>query len=170
MSNFKEIEDWLLASYVTDLIDTEEYAALYDRYRARNRTIPYWMHNPFNLNDLSDDECMCNFRFYRHDIHKLVNTLNIPDEIVLENGTKFGGEEALCVMLKRYSYLCRYLDMVPLFGRPIPCLSMISNTMTDLLYNQWGRLLSTFNQRWLSAPNLQMYANSIFNKGAALNN
>ena len=37
------------------------------------------------------------------------------------------GEEALCLLLKRMCFPCRYSDMVHLFAKPVPVISMITN-------------------------------------------
>ena len=78
--------------------------------------------------------------------------------------------EALCICLKRYTYPCRYADLVPRFGRPVPQLSMITNLVVDCLLDIYGDLLHNLNQAWLSPKSLQVYADAIHNKGAALDN
>ncbi|CAH3127897.1 unnamed protein product [Pocillopora meandrina] len=35
--------------------------------------------------------------------------------------------EGLCMLLRRFSYPCRYSDMISRFGRPVPELCMITN-------------------------------------------
>ena len=67
------------------------------------------------------------------------------------------------MLLKRFAYPCRYGDMIPRFGRPVPQLSMISNQM-------YGHLLSGLVQLWLSPDNLCRYADVIHEKRAALDN
>ena len=70
----------------------------------------------------------------------------MPERIECYNRVVVDGEEALCIFLRRFAYPCRYADMVPMFARPAPQLSMISNTMMDHVYAEYGHLLSTFNQ------------------------
>ncbi|KAK2564013.1 hypothetical protein P5673_012222 [Acropora cervicornis] len=41
------------------------------------------------------------------------------------------GVEGLCIMLKRFAYPCRYSDLIPIFERSVPELSMISNEVVD---------------------------------------
>ena len=72
--------------------------------------------------------------------------------------------------LKRFTYPCRYADLVPRFGRPVPQLCMIINLVVDYLFDRYSYLLHNLNQAWLSSQNLQMYADAIHNKGAALDN
>lgn len=78
--------------------------------------------------------------------------------------------EALCICLKRFAYPCRYADLIPRFGRPVPQLCMTTKTIVDDLYERHSHLFQDLNQPWLSPENLQEYATAIHNKGAALNN
>ena len=59
------------------------------------------------------------FQLLKNDKYGLFNVLGIPEEITF-NGSKFNGVTALCALLKRFSYSCRYLDMVHRFGMAIP--------------------------------------------------
>lgn len=74
------------------------------------------------------------------------------------------------MLLKRFAYPCRYLDMITRFARPVPQLCMASNLVMDYIYIAWGRLLTNLNQPWLSPVNLERFANAVFEKGAPLSN
>ena len=78
--------------------------------------------------------------------------------------------EALCAVLKRFAYPCRFIDMIQIFARPISQLSMICNQMAKLIYENWNDLLSNLNQPWLSPQGLQGFCNTIHQKGVALSN
>ena len=60
--------------------------------------------------------------------------------------------------------------MVPRFARPVSQLCMISNLVMDHIYTRWNHLLSTFNQAWLSAENLQRFCIAVFQKSGASHN
>ena len=60
------------------------------------------------------------FRFLKNDKYGLFNVLGIPEKITCYNGSKLNGVTALCALLKRFSYSCRYLDTVHRFGMAIP--------------------------------------------------
>ena len=94
--------------------------------------------------------------------------MNFPHEIRFSTGFKVPGIVGLCVLLKRFAYPCRYLDMIPRFALSVPQLCMVANTAMNFVYNTWGHLLRTFNQPWLSPLNLQHYAKVVHNKGAPL--
>ena len=86
------------------------------------------------------------------------------------NNVRLDGVEALCAVLKRFAYPCRFIDMIQIFARPIPQLSIICNQMTNLIYENWDHLLSNLNQPLLSPQYLKGFCNTIHQKGAALNN
>ena len=110
--------DLLLHAYFDGLIGDEEFLLL--DFKTDNLYLPYWNYPKFQLNNMSDDECISEFRFQKNDIVFLCQTLQIPFEIKCYNGTVVSGIEALCICLKRLAYPCRYLDMIPRFARPVP--------------------------------------------------
>ena len=118
----------------------------------------------------TDDECKAEFRFLKNDIYPLADTLHFPDEIICYNGTKTTSTEGLRVLLKRFAYPCRYVDMCPRFGRSIPQLCLISNNVMDFIYTSWNHLEHTFVQPWLSPANLARFTAAVHNKGATLDN
>ena len=123
------------------------------------------------MDDLENDECIANFRFEREDLWHLADALSLPrDGFSCSNGTRSGALEALCIFLRRHCYPCRYLDLVPMFGRSVHELSLINNTFLNFMYTRWSHLLQTMNQPWLSPLKLELYADKIHSKGAALNN
>ena len=86
------------------------------------------------------------------------------------NDLRVSGLEALCIVLKTLAYPCRYVDMIPRFGRAVPQLCMIFNQTIDLIDTNWGQLLENMNQPWLSPDCLMIFADSVYRKGAALDN
>ena len=56
------------------------------------------------------------------------------------------------------------------FGRDIPQLSIISNSVMNFIYENHKYLLETLGQDFLSALNLQLYPGCIHTKGTPLNN
>ena len=74
------------------------------------------------------------------------------------------------MILKRYSFPCRYLDMIPIFGRPAPELCMTRNTVTNWIYAHHGHRITQWNRTILNTLELEKYAEAVFNKGAPLRN
>ena len=136
----------------------------------KNPDFPYWKNDRFDLDELGNDQCKAEFRFYKNDIFKLAEYLQLPDEIVTYNGLVVRSIPALCIYLKRFTYPCRYGDMVSHFARPVPELCIITNHMIDWIYNRWHHLLSRYNHDLLPPANLMLYADAIYRSGAALEN
>ena len=74
------------------------------------------------------------------------------------------------MLLKRYSFPCRYSDMIPIFGRPVPELCMICNTVTDWIYAHRSHRITQWNRTILNPLELEKYAEAVFNQGAPLSN
>ena len=113
---------------------------------------------------------MAEFRFAKHDIRFLVQTLGIPDYMWWYQGTRFSGIEGICLLLRRLAYPCRYSDLIPRFGRGEPEISMITKKMTDFVFDEHSHRVLQWNNFLLSPPKLQGYADAISARGAALDN
>ena len=103
---------------------------------------------------MDDSECLGEFRFHNNDVPVLLEALQLPQSFTCHQGTICDGIEALCITLRRFAYPCKYSDLIPRFGRPVPELSKISNLVMDTIYqehNQWNNTL-------LSPPILESYA------------
>ena len=79
-------------------------------------------------------------------MYDLKETLNIPKVIMCYNNVRVDGVEDLCAVLKRLAHLCRFIDVIQIFARPILQLSIICYQMTNLIYKNWNHLLSNLNQ------------------------
>lgn len=99
-----------------------------------------------------------------------MEALQLPDEFICYNGLKIDGLEGLCILLKRFAFPCRYLDMIPRFARPVPQLFIVSNLVMNHIYDDWNHLLSNFTQPWLSPNCLEVFADAIYQKCGALSN
>ena len=60
--------------------------------------------------------------------------------------------------------------MIYRFGRPVPELCMIVNTLMDCIFNNYGHRISQWYFDVLDRPLLQEYADVIHRKGAPLEN
>ena len=65
----------VLYAFSDDVISDEDFALLYDVNRSKNRDFEYWLHDSFDLNEISDDDCVAEFRFQKNDITRLANAL-----------------------------------------------------------------------------------------------
>ena len=91
----------LLLSYDQNLIDEEEFCLLFDLNTSSNLDYPYWNYELFELDNLTDPECIAELRFLKNDVYRLAEVLNIPNDISTYNRSKFNGfGSVLCVFKK----------------------------------------------------------------------
>ena len=104
---------------------------MFDVNQSKNPEFPYEGYGTFDLAEMDDTECKAEFRLRKADISVLAEALDTPETFTCNQGSVIDGIEGLCVLLRRFSYPCRYSDLIPRFGRPLPVLSMICGTATD---------------------------------------
>ena len=75
------------------------------------------------------------YRFAKDDMSRLASALALPELYVCSQGTRATGMEALMVLLRRLAYPSRWCDLVSLFGRTEPELSMIFNTVSKCVHS-----------------------------------
>ncbi|XP_074034711.1 uncharacterized protein [Leptinotarsa decemlineata] len=126
---------------------------------------------PFELENLSDEEVVKNFRFQRGHLQRIKNVFLIPDEVVTEAGDRVNGLKALCIVLKRLAYPSRLIDLKTFFNMSAQSLSQVIRTTVDIMIAQKGDLLLDLNLlQWLDRQKLESYAQAILAKGTAINN
>ena len=152
------------------LITDDEFGLLYDTHSSPNLDLPYDSFPPFDLSQFNEDECSAQFRFKKADIPTLKEALQIPPVIRGNQGSVCDGTEALCMLLTRLSYPCGYSDMVSLFDKPVPVISMITNEVLDYVYESHSHRILQWNHELLSPVKLEEYANAVTRKGAPLDN
>ena len=159
--NFCETRERLLHAHSDNVIDDEEFVLLFDLNTSENPDIEYWKCT-FDLNSYGADNVLAQFRFMKRDIPCLRHALDLPNEVTCHfyNDLVVNSTEALCVVLSRLAYPCRYVNMVPLFSRSVLQLSMIFNQAIDLIDSSHNHRLSDLNQGWLSPHCLEAFAHS----------
>ena len=127
MSNFRGTRKTLLHEHFNNLIDDEEFVFLFYLNSSKIPDIKYWKYHTFDVNSYGDD-LVSQFRFIKRDTPRLRDVLDLPNEITCHfyNDLVVNSPEALCIVSSRLAYPCRYVDMVPLFGRSVPQLIMIN--------------------------------------------
>ncbi|XP_068742300.1 uncharacterized protein [Montipora capricornis] len=170
MAAFEDFRQLLILYYDANLINDEDFVLLYDMFPSRNPSFPYYEYASFDLNNMSEAECKAEFRFEKKDLPTLAEALQIPPTFKLRQGSIVSGMEGLCILLRRLAYPCRFGDMVPRFGKPVPVLSMVTNHVIDYIYTIHGHRITRWNDALLNPPALDTYARSVHAKGAALQN
>ena len=170
MVSFHELQELFLLSHFHGLLNDEELLLLYEEYSPKNPDFPYENCGRFSLEDMNDSECVAEFRFRKRDLPLLAEVLQIPESFTCYQRSVASGMEALCILLRRLAYPCRYSDMLPRFGRPVPVLSMVSNQVLDYICDVHSRRITQWNHEIFSQQVLQLYSDAIAAKEAALNN
>lgn len=170
MTSFKDMRELLFLSHGLNFIDNEEFVVLFDLFESNNPDFPYGKYREFALDEMAESECLAEFRFQKRDVARLADVLNIPQTFRCEQGSTCDGIEGLCLLLRRLSFPCRYGDMIPRFGKPVPVLSMITNTVLDYIYAIHGHRINTWNHNILDPQQLEIYAAAITARGAPLEN
>lgn len=170
MASFKEVRLLLLDSYLDGEIDEDEFVLLYDMNRSKNPEFPHESYERFDLDSMDPSECKAEFRFEKYDLQLLAECLGIPDVFKCEQRSICDGIEGLCMLLRRFAYPCRYSDLIPRFGRPVPVISMITNEVMRFIYDNHHHRLTDWNATLLNPVSLQQYIEAVYRKGAALDN
>ena len=134
MPKLKEVRNQLLISHSQGVRNDDEYLLLDDLNKSKNLDLPYESYDYFDFDMLENDECLWEFRIRKQDIPLLADVLRVPDVITCYQRSVCSGLEALCVVLKRLAYPCRYADMIPRFAKPVPVLCKINNCIVDFIY------------------------------------
>ena len=97
---------------------------LYDLNTSKNPVFPYENYDVFELENVDEAECKAEFRVEKAELPQLAEVLGIPCVFRCDQRTVCDGMEGLCMLLRRLAYPCRYSDLIPRFGRPVPEISM----------------------------------------------
>lgn len=170
MPSFKKTRDLLFFSYYKKRITAEQLLILLDENTSHNPGFTYQREDRFDLQSVPEPECLSTFRFEKTDIPILADVLGLPDVFRCPQRTTAKKLEGLCILLRRLAFPCRYADMMPMFNRPVPELSMITNEVLDFIFENHSHRLTQWDERLLSPAKLQIYADAIHDKGAALAN
>ena len=170
MASFRKARDELLVSFCKEIANEDEFLLLYDVNKAKHPEYPYWNYERFTLQDKSEAEWKTDFCFEKYNIPLLVDVLGLSDEIKCKEGTICDSTEGLCIVLKQLAYPCHYSDLISIYGRPVPEISMISNTVIDFTFEHHGRRILELNHTILNHHALQTYAEAVSDKGTVLDN
>ena len=127
--SFRQTREMLLLAYDSKIISDEEFLVLWESCRSKNPDFPHSSYARFDLENIDETECLAEFRVRKQDIPVLANVLQLPVNIRCPQRTICDRIEGLCMLLRRFSYPCRYSDMISRFGRPVPELCMITNIL-----------------------------------------
>ena len=170
MASFEAVRNELLLAYDEEVIDDEEFLLLWDCNKSKNPDFSYEDNANFDLDCIAEAECKAEFRVEKNDLEDLAEVLQIPETFVCSQRSVCSGIEGLCIALKRLAYPCRCSDMIYRFAKPVPVLSMITNTVIDYIYDTHGHRITEWNDMLLDPVMLEEYANVINIEGSPLEN
>ena len=168
--SFYELQELLLLSHDDGTINNEELLLLYEEFLPKNPDFTHENYGRLELEDMNNSECLAEFRVKKRDLPILAEALQIPDSFTCYQRSVVSGMEGLCILLRRLTYPCRYSDIMPRFGLPVPMLSMVCNDVLDFVYDTHSHRVTQWNPTILSPANLQIYRVAVATKGAALQN
>ena len=146
-------EALVLEAYEKDILNEEETLLAFELLDKSKDPILHRNYARFDLNQFDETECEEMFRFSKEDIPRLAETLRLPNKFTGYQGTTCDSIEGLCLLLQRLAYPCRYVDLIPLFGRAKQEISIISSLVLDAIYSVHRNLLNTFTASWMSPRN-----------------
>ena len=113
--DLSEVRELLTMACLEGQSIEEEFIIRLELNTSNNLYLSYSKYPGFHLENISEDDYTADFCFRKNDIKRLQRALNLPNEIVcyLYNDLKVDATEALCVLLKRIAYPCRYSDTIP---------------------------------------------------------
>ena len=151
----------LLIAYDSGDLSDEDFLVLYNSYQSWNPEFPFAIYGRFSLDSVDEAECLAMCRFRKQGIPLLAQVLGVPEKIACPQRSVCSGMEAFCMLLKWVAYPCRYSDMIQCFGRPVPELCMITNTMLDWIFDNDSHRILNWNANILNNYFIEVYANAI---------
>ena len=80
--------------------------------RVKNLDYHYWNYKRFDLDDWSNEECSGDLRFYKADVDRLSEVLNIPQVLITYSRSEFDHIEAFCIFLKQRKTLANHVEVL----------------------------------------------------------
>ena len=170
MPYLRDVRNSLLVAHDQGLLSDEELLLLLKANSSKNPEFSYEKYARFSIESIEEPECLSEFRVAKKDLPLLADALRLPDTFHCNQRTTADKLEGLCILLWRMSFPCRYSDMLARFGRPVPELSMISNTVMNYIYDIHGHKLCQWNHDIMNPRYFDTYTGAISRKGAALQN
>jgi len=113
------------------------------------------LNHPFYTFDRVDpNTCYIYYTILKQDLPRLHRALgldNLGGSIHLDNGMEFGTEEALLILLYKFAFPTRNIQLVPIFGRDHTSIGRVFNWMNKYIRTQYGHLVTNNLGYWKSS-------------------
>ena len=145
----------LLETLVAEESDEELEEILLDHYDAKEEHLKeeasLRLRSRFEFESCSVERFRELFRFEKQDVERLRMALGIPNHMTAPNRSSWSGLEGLLILLRMLAYPTRRRDVERLFGRGRSTISVIFNTMLNLIYDRFSPLLLDLSANaWLT--------------------
>lgn len=84
MTYFQAKKIFFLFSRTYSFVDEEEFLVLSDLFDSKNPSLQYKDYSVFALDEMTDSECLAEFRLKKRDIPLLAEVLGVPETIRCE--------------------------------------------------------------------------------------
>ena len=111
-----------LVLYAEDVLEDGELLVEQNKWPAPK--FPCWKFPRFSLNDISENECLAEFRLEIISL-ALLELLDCHRNMFAQIRTVANDIETSCLLLRRFAYPCRYSDLMSRFGRSVPEMSQM---------------------------------------------
>lgn len=150
--------DIVLYTLAMESVEHREYTLMRQRSeRVRQMT--------FNLDSISDHQCLTDYRFTKADIRRIANLVNWP-EITTRNQYRCDRLLATCIFLHRSCCTGRWYGVELKFGLFTPQLSEVYWEYAELFLERFGHVLNFRGQ--LLQNRAELYAQAIRELGGPL--
>ena len=143
------------------------FYSFYNQNTEKERTTP--LSRRFDLNISAMPSARHIFDFFKQDIHRLSQALQIPGRFVLPNRCVEDGIQSLCIFVARLAYPNRLSHLEHLFNRPQTTISLIIQAVLDFIYDNFHQKINVWNRPSLT-NRFQQFADAVHRKGAPLRN
>ena len=121
----------------------------------------------FNLLEYTEYQRRVFYRFNGAELVQLQHVTEIPEMVMLNNGTWVPGLEVICLSLRRFSYPSRWLDIQIMFRRDLGTLSRMFAWFVLRMFKKCRKLL-WFDRHRMTRTRLMQYAAAIHHRGAPI--
>lgn len=111
---------------------------------------------------------MAHFRSQKPDLFRLREALRIPHVVRTGTRDRVDSMEALCILLKRFSYPNRSIELRRMFGRGKGTLSRVFYWVLRYIDQNFTPILQSWNVTWLQEEDFHLYSGVICAIGRVL--
>jgi hypothetical protein len=164
----QDLESFLEVLIREDMLDDPESVEMFAEVATAllaPRKSPYIKRRRRDISTFTDAECRVHFRFEsKDDLRRLLTVFDFPETFMLSNRSYVSGEEALLILLARFSYPGRWTGLMSMFGGGAGFLSEAMYKALDHIHADADELLGNLSRYGCYFPE---WAAAVANKRGA---